>query len=151
MTIADTIEAHQARCQPHLLTLRMIAHDEADPVLTRRAVIEIVQATRAILAEAETAARAVGVSADGPGAAVLVQVRLNRLAASAEDAVLGGWVGRLRADAVSSAQVRYADRRDLDGAAGRLRRPGTRPFGGLKGELRLYRGFARDHCPEVAD
>ncbi len=87
MTIADTIEAHQARCQPHLLTLRMIAHDEADPTFTRRAVIEIVQATRAVLAEAETAARAVSVSAGDPGAAVLVQVRLNRLAASAEDVI----------------------------------------------------------------
>ena len=93
MTIADTIEAHQARCQPHLLTLRMIAHDEADPGLTRRAVVEIAQATRAVLAEAETAARAVGVSADGPGAAVLVRVRLNRLAASAEDVIAAAGSG----------------------------------------------------------
>ena len=70
MTIADTIEAHQARCQPHLLTLRMIAHEEAAPVLTRRAVMAIAQATRAVLAEAETAARAACISADGPGAEV---------------------------------------------------------------------------------
>ena len=87
MTIAATIEAHQARCEPHLLALRMIAHDEADTVLTRRAVVEIAQATRAVLAEAETAARTVGVMADGPGAAILVRVRLNRLAASAEDVI----------------------------------------------------------------
>lgn len=87
MTIADTIEAHQARCQPHLLTLRMIAHEEAAPVLTRRAVMAIAQATRAVLAEAETAARAACISADGPGAEVLVRVRLKRLAASAEDVI----------------------------------------------------------------
>lgn len=93
MTIAAPIEAHQARCQAHLLTLRMIAHDEADPVLTRQAVVEIAQATRAVLAEAESAARAAGVSAAGPGAAVLMQVRLTRLAASAEDVIAAAGSG----------------------------------------------------------
>lgn len=102
MTIADTIEAHRVRCLPHLLTLRMIAHDEADPVLTRRAVIEVAQATQAILAEAETAAddaRAAAVSAGGPGAAILVRVRLNRLTAAADDAIAA-------AGAADSAQLR---------------------------------------------
>ena len=95
MTIADTIEAHQARCLPHLLTLRMIAHAEAAPVLTSRTVIEIAQATQAILAEAETAAddaRAAAVSAGGSGAAILVQVRLNRLTAAAADAIAAAGV-----------------------------------------------------------
>jgi hypothetical protein len=102
MTIADTIEAHQARCLPHLLTLRMIAHDEADPMLTRRAVVEVARATRAILAEAEAAAedaRATAVSAGGPGAAILVRVRLNRLTAAADDAIAA-------AGAADSAQLR---------------------------------------------
>ena len=55
MTIADKIEDHQARCQPYVLRLRMIAHDEAGTALTWQAVTEVVQATGAILAEAEAA------------------------------------------------------------------------------------------------
>jgi len=114
VTIADTIEAHRARCLPHLLALRMIAHDEADPVLTRRAVIEVAQATHAILAEAETAARDVldaAVSAGSPGAAILVRVRLKRLAAAAEDAIAAAGAadcGRMR---------RHLDRFDVLTAA----------------------------------
>ena len=49
MTIADKIEDHQARCQPYMLRLRMIAHDEAGTALTWQAVTEVVQATGAIL------------------------------------------------------------------------------------------------------
>ena len=94
MAIAETVEAHQARCQPHLLTLRMIAHGEADPALTRRAVVEVAQAARAVLSEAEIAVRAAaGVSVGGPGAAVLVQVRLNRLAAAAEEVIAAAGAG----------------------------------------------------------
>lgn len=94
MAIVDTVEAHQARCQPYLLTLRMIVHGEADPVLTGRAVVEVAQAARAVLAEAEIAVRGVGdVSAGGPCAAVLVGVRLNRLAAAAEDVIASAGSG----------------------------------------------------------
>jgi hypothetical protein len=96
VTIADTIEAHQVRCLPHLRMLQTIAHAEADPMLTRRAVVEVAQATRAVLAEAETAARdacAAAVSTDGPGAAILVRVRLNRLAAAAEAVIAAAGSG----------------------------------------------------------
>ena len=94
MAIADTVEAHQARCQPHLLALRMIAHGAADPALTRRAVVEVAQAARAVLSEAEIAVRAAaGISAGGPGAAALVQVRLNRLAAAAEEVIAAAGAG----------------------------------------------------------
>ena len=56
MTSADQIEDHQARCQPHVLRLRMIARDEAGArALTWQAVAEVTQATEAILAEAEAA------------------------------------------------------------------------------------------------
>ena len=65
MTIADKIEDHQARCQPHVLRLRMIAHDEAGTTLTWQAVTEIIQATGAILAEAKAAAA----TREKPGAA----------------------------------------------------------------------------------
>jgi hypothetical protein len=97
MTITDTIEAHQARCLPHLRTLRTIAGAEAGLALTRLAVLEIALATRAVLAEAETAAGdardAVGIGAGGPGTAVLVRVRLNRLAAAAEDVIAAAGSG----------------------------------------------------------
>ena len=53
MTIADKIENHQARCQPYVLRLRMIARDEPGTALTWQAVTEVMQATKAILAEAE--------------------------------------------------------------------------------------------------
>jgi hypothetical protein len=88
MTSVSMIEAHQAHCRPHLLTLRMIAHDDTDPVLTRLGVVEVARATRTVLAEAEAAARdAADVGAVGPGATVLVEVRLHRLAVAAADAI----------------------------------------------------------------
>ena len=98
MTIADKIEDHQARCQLQLLKLRMIARYEPGTALTWQAVTEIVQATEAILAEAQAAggdARA----AAGPGAATFLNVRLSRLAAAANDAIVAagdGDSGQLR-------------------------------------------------------
>ena len=77
MTIADKIEDHQARCQPQLLRLRMIARDEPGTALTWQAVTEIVQATEAILAEAQAAGSDARAAA-GPGAATFLNVRLSR-------------------------------------------------------------------------
>lgn len=97
MTITEKIEDHQARCQPYVLRLQMIAHGQAGTALTWHAVTEVIQATEAILAEAEAAgsdARAGG----GPGAAFL-NVRLSRLAAAASDAIAAagdGDSGQLR-------------------------------------------------------
>jgi len=89
----ETIEEHQARSQPHLLGLRMIARDDADTMLTRRVVVQIAQAAQAVLTEAETAARA---AADVSGAAhaadILLRVRLTRLAA-ADDAIAAAGAG----------------------------------------------------------
>jgi hypothetical protein len=88
MIIADKIEDHQARCQPHMLRLRMIACDEAGTVLTWQAVTEVIQATEAILAEAEAeAAGSDARAAAGPGAATFLKVRLSRLAAAASEAI----------------------------------------------------------------
>lgn len=92
MTSSDKIEDHQARCQPQLLRLRMIARDEPGTTLTWHAVTEIVQATEAILAEAQAAgsdARA----AVGPRAATFLNVRLSRLAAAANDAIVAAGDG----------------------------------------------------------
>src|SRR5260370_30611649 len=87
MPIAGRIEDHQARCQPHLLRLRMLAHGETGTVLPRQVVGEVVRATGAILAEAEAAsgdARAAARDGPGsPGALTLLRVRLNRVPAPA--------------------------------------------------------------------
>jgi len=100
MTIADKIEDHQARCQPHVLRLRMIARDEAGTTLSWQAVTEVIQATGAILAEAEAAdSTARAAAGAGPGAAIFLGVRLSRLAAAASDAIAAagdGDSGQLR-------------------------------------------------------
>jgi len=92
----NQIEKHQARCQPYLVRLRMLAHGEAEAVLSRRVIVEIAQATDAIVAEAEAAgndARAASQASPGwsspghPAAGPFLRVRLNRLAAAAEDAI----------------------------------------------------------------
>ena len=88
MTIADKIEDHQARCAPHVLRLRMIAHDEVGAALSWQAVTEVIQATGAILAEAEAAGSdARAAAGGGPGAATFLGVRLSRLTAAANDAI----------------------------------------------------------------
>ena len=88
---ADQIEEHRARCQPYLVRLRMLAHGEAGAVLSRRTIVEIARATDAVLAEAEAAGHDVrAASDDSPGqptAGTFLRVRLNRLAAAAEDAI----------------------------------------------------------------
>lgn len=94
MTIDDTTGVHQVRCQPHLLALRMLARSEA---ATAQAVAEVVRATRAVLAEAEAAgvtARAPAGDAPGnPRAGTFLGVRLNRLAAAADDAIAAAAAG----------------------------------------------------------
>ncbi len=91
MTIADRIEDHQARCQPHLLRLQMLARSEGAALLPRQAVVEVIRAAGAILAEAEAAsgnARAAARDGRGsPGAGAFLRVRLNRLAVAADDAI----------------------------------------------------------------
>ena len=67
MTSTDNIEDHRARCLPQLLRLRLIARDEnGGTTLTWQAVTEVVQATGAILAEAEAAGSAARAGV-GPG------------------------------------------------------------------------------------
>jgi hypothetical protein len=96
MTVADQIEDHQARCEPYLLRLRMIARDETAGVPAWQSVSAIVEATAAILAEAEAAGSEItGLDAagSGRGAGAFLSVRLSRLAAAADDAIAAAWTG----------------------------------------------------------
>jgi len=94
MTIADKIEDHQARCQPYLLRLRMIARDTPGTALPWQAVVEIIQATEAILAEAGAAGSATRAAAGGGrGAGTFLEVRLSRLSAAASDAIAAAGAG----------------------------------------------------------
>ena len=47
MTVADRTEGHQARCLPHLLTLRMLASDNAEAPSPWLVMAEVAQATDA--------------------------------------------------------------------------------------------------------
>jgi hypothetical protein len=88
MSIVDQIEDHQARCQPHVLRLRMIARDEAGTALLWQMVADVTQAADAILAEAEAAGSETFASGGGgPGAGTFLSVRLNRLAVAANDMI----------------------------------------------------------------
>src|SRR5260370_29797538 len=91
VTIADQIEDHQARCLPHMLRLRMLARDDAQAALPWQAVLEVIQATEAIQAEAEAAGRdardARAAAEDDRGAGTFLSVRLTRLTAAADDPV----------------------------------------------------------------
>jgi len=92
MTIARQTEDHQARCQPYLLTLRMLARDEAGTALACHTVIELIRATEAVLAEAGAAVRDAHTAA-GPAAGTFLSVRLSRLAAAADDAIAAARAG----------------------------------------------------------
>ena len=94
MDVTGQLEDHQARCLPHLLTLRMLARDTPEAPLPWLAVAEVTRATEAILAEVEAAVRAVtGGGPGGPGPGIFLDVRLSRLAAAADDAIAAARAG----------------------------------------------------------
>jgi hypothetical protein len=88
MTANDEIRDHQLRCQPYLLELRMLASIEAR---LAPAAAEVGRTTGAIIGEVGAASRAVlatpGRGCRHPGAGPFLQVRLDRLAAAADDAI----------------------------------------------------------------
>jgi hypothetical protein len=102
MDATDQPEDHQARCLPHLLTLRMLARFTPEAPLPWLAAAEVTQATKAILAEVEAAVLAVtGGGPDGPGAGIFLGARLSRLAGAADDAIAAAGAGdftQLRTD-----------------------------------------------------
>ena len=97
MDVTDLLEDHQARCLPHLLTLRMLARYTPEAPLPWLAAAEVTQATEAILAEVEAAVQAVTGSGAGslgsPGTGMFLGVRLSRLAAAANDAIAAAGAG----------------------------------------------------------
>jgi hypothetical protein len=96
MDVTDQLEDHRARCLPHLLTLRMLTRDTPEAPVPWLALAEVSRATEAILAEVETAVRAVtGGGPGSPGTGIFLGVRLNRLAATADDAITAAWAGDL--------------------------------------------------------
>ena len=94
MPVADQIKDHQARCLASLISLRMLAQGEAGMPLPRWVVVEVAQATGTVLAEAVAAGHAVLAAAgDHPGAGTFLRVRLDRLAAAADDAIAAARAG----------------------------------------------------------
>ena len=97
MPVADQIKDHQARCLASLISLRMLAQGEAGTPLPRWVIVEVAQATSAVLAEAEAAGRAVltaaGAGSSYRGDGTFLRVRLDRLAAAADDAIAAARAG----------------------------------------------------------
>ena len=96
MSAADQIRDHQSRCLADLISLRMLAQGEAGSPLPRWAMVQVAQATSAVLAEAEAAAQAAQAARAARTAATdrhhpryetFLRVRLERLAAAADDAI----------------------------------------------------------------
>ena len=109
MSVADQIQDHQARCLAHLISLRMLARAEAGTPSPRWVVVEVARATGAILAEAEAAGRAALAAAGdrNRGGETFLRVRLDRLAAAADDAITAARTG-------NSAELRrHLDRFDV--------------------------------------
>ena len=79
MTSAEEKQHHQARCQPYLLSLRMLTRGEREPMLITA---EAGQATGAAVVAASATSRAALADGDSghPGGATFLRVRLNRLA-----------------------------------------------------------------------
>jgi hypothetical protein len=94
MTVADRIGEHRARCLPHLLTLRLLARDDPETPFPWLTGADVAAATAAILAEAETASREIGIAAGGgPGTGTFLDVRLSRLAVAAADVIAAAEAG----------------------------------------------------------
>jgi len=75
---ADKTPDHRARCQPYLLRLRLLARSEAGISQPLQIVAEVTEATGAVLAEVNRRSLAAG---------MFLRVRLNRLAAAADQAI----------------------------------------------------------------
>ncbi len=97
MSVADQIRDHQARCVTPLISLRMLAQGDAGTPLPRWVVVEVARAASTVLAEAEaaghTALTAAGARSDHPGSETFLRVRLDRLAAAADDAITAARAG----------------------------------------------------------
>jgi hypothetical protein len=97
MSVTDQIRDHQERCVAPLISLRMLAQGEAGAPLPRWVIVEVAQATGTVLAEAEAAGHAaltaVGAGGGDLGDRTFLRVRLDRLAAAADDAIAAARAG----------------------------------------------------------
>ena len=97
MSVAGQIQEHRERCLVPLISLRILAQGEAGMPLPGWVVVEIARATGAVLAEAEAAGRAAltaaGLGSGHQGDEIFLQVRLDRLAAAARDAITAARAG----------------------------------------------------------
>jgi hypothetical protein len=91
MSVANQIHDHQENCLVPLISLRMLAQGDAGTPLPRWVVVEVAKATSTVLVEAEAAGYAMLTAVGGwnghPGAGPFLRVRLDRLAAAADDAI----------------------------------------------------------------
>ncbi len=91
MAASEQIRQHHHRCVPHLARLRMLVNDLASAPVTPRVTHETTRAANAITAEAKAACRTAltpaAAGSPAPGTQSLLQPRLARLRAAAEDAV----------------------------------------------------------------
>jgi hypothetical protein len=85
--LADEIQDHRMRCQPYLLSLRMLVRSEGGMTEPLQTAAEIADATGAILAGAEAANHAAQVNQPNSMAGMFLRARLDRLATAAEDAI----------------------------------------------------------------
>ena len=94
MSVTDQIQEYRARCTAPLIGLRMLAYGEAGAPLSRWVVVEVAQATGTVLAEVEAAGRAALAAGSGrAGDETFLRVRLDRLAAAADDAIAAARAG----------------------------------------------------------
>jgi hypothetical protein len=93
MSVTDQIQEHRARCAALLVSLRMLTQEEAGASPSRWVVVEVAQATGTVLAEVEAASRAALAGGGRPGDETFLRVRLDRLAAAADDAIAAARAG----------------------------------------------------------
>lgn len=95
MNVSNDIRVHQARCQPYLSRLRILAGEQTGAAPAWQVAAEVAQVTAAILAEVEAAGRptlaATMGSRRGQGARALLEARLARLRAAAQTATAAAW------------------------------------------------------------
>jgi hypothetical protein len=95
MNADEEIRERQARCQEHLIRLRMLSRAEAGVLLPQLAAAEVGQATEAVLAEVEAVGGLTTAAGNGrtEGTGPFLGVRLARLAAAADEAIRAALAG----------------------------------------------------------
>ena len=93
MTMAEKVRHHQLRCAPHLARLRMLAGGPGGAPLRPCAVLQITEATGAILAEVTTAGAGLVAGGQHRASAALLATRLTRLENAARQMIVSAQHG----------------------------------------------------------